>query len=167
MYIFFGEIPNQALCSFFQIRLSFCCWVVRAFYMLWILIFVTCFKYLLPLYCLPFNSHNGLFWWTEVFNSNEVQHHFSFAFMPSHVWLFATLWTIACQAPLSMEFYRQEYWSGLPCLHPGDLPDPGTEPASPVAPALQSDSLSLRNLESPTFTVQLHFSCPVLNIFPI
>ena len=36
----------------------------------------------------------------------------------------ATLWTVAHQAPLSMEFYRQEYWSGLPCLHPGDLPDP-------------------------------------------
>ena len=41
----------------------------------------------------------------------------------SHVWLFATPWTIAPQAPLSMGFSRQEYWSGLPFLHPGDLPE--------------------------------------------
>ena len=51
---------------------------------------------------------------------------------------FATLWTIALQAPLSMGFPRQEYWSGLSFLSPGDLPDPGIEPTSP---ALQADSL--------------------------
>ena len=45
----------------------------------------------------------------------------------SHVQLFATLWTVAHQVPLSMRFSRQEFWSGLPCLPPGDLPDPGTE----------------------------------------
>ena len=50
---------------------------------------------------------------------------------------------IANQAPLSMGFSRQEYWSGLPCPSPEDLPDPGTEPISPVAPALQADSLPL------------------------
>ena len=49
-----------------------------------------------------------------------------------------TLWTVACQAPLSMEFSRQEYWSGLPCPPPGDLPNPGTKPR---CPALQADSL--------------------------
>ena len=54
----------------------------------------------------------------------------------NHVWLFATLQTIACQAPLSMEFSRQEYWSGLPCPSPGDLPDPGIEPTSLVSSAL-------------------------------
>ena len=43
----------------------------------------------------------------------------------SRVWLFATLWTVAHQAPLSMGFSRQEYWSGWPCPPPGDLPDPG------------------------------------------
>ena len=43
----------------------------------------------------------------------------------SHVWLFVTHLTVACQAPLSMEFSRQEYWSRLPCPPPGDLPDPG------------------------------------------
>ena len=50
--------------------------------------------------------------------------------------LFAILWTIACQAPLSMGFSRQEYWSGLLCPPPGDLLDPGLEPRSP---ALQAD----------------------------
>ena len=48
----------------------------------------------------------------------------------SCVWLFSTLWTIACQAPLSVGFSRQEYWSGLPCLPPGGFPNPGFEPAS-------------------------------------
>ena len=50
----------------------------------------------------------------------------------------ATPWTVACQAPLSMGFSRQEYWTGLPFPSPGDLPDPGIEPGSP---ALQADSL--------------------------
>ena len=48
----------------------------------------------------------------------------------SHVRLTATLWTIAHQAPPSMGFSRQEYWSGLPFPAPGDLPNPGIEPAS-------------------------------------
>ena len=48
----------------------------------------------------------------------------------SRVRLFVTLWTVACQAPLSMGFSRQEYESGLPCPPPGDLPDPGIEPMS-------------------------------------
>ena len=56
----------------------------------------------------------------------------------SHVQLFVTLWTIACQAPLSMGFSRQEYWSGLPFPSPGDLPNRGIEPRSP---ALQADPL--------------------------
>ena len=56
----------------------------------------------------------------------------------SHVGLFVTPWTVACQAPLSMEFSRQGYWGGLPCPSPGDLPDPGVEPMSP---SLQADSL--------------------------
>ena len=50
----------------------------------------------------------------------------------SSVQLFATQWTIAHQALLSMGFSRQEYWSELPFPFPGDLPDPGTEPRSPV-----------------------------------
>ena len=56
----------------------------------------------------------------------------------SRVLLFVTPWIVACQPPLSMGFSRQEYWRGLPFLSPGDLPGPGTEPASP---AMQTDSL--------------------------
>ena len=54
----------------------------------------------------------------------------------SHVQLFATSWTVAYQAPLSMEFSSQEYWSRLPFPTPGDLPDPGIKPTSHVSPAL-------------------------------
>ena len=50
----------------------------------------------------------------------------------SYVWLFGTPWNVACQVPLSMEFLRQEYWSGLPFPPPGYLPHPGIEPTSPV-----------------------------------
>ena len=56
----------------------------------------------------------------------------------SHIWLFKTPLIVAFQVPLPMEFSRQEYWSGLPCPPPGDLPNPGTEPSSP---ALQVDYL--------------------------
>ena len=61
----------------------------------------------------------------------------------SHFRLFATPWTAALQAHLSMGLSRQEYWSGLPFPPPGDLPDPGIEPMSPVAPASQADPLLL------------------------
>ena len=57
--------------------------------------------------------------------------------------LFVTLWTIAHQDPQSMGLSRQEYWSGLPCPSPGDLPDPGIKPTSPEAPAFQVGSLPL------------------------
>ena len=56
----------------------------------------------------------------------------------SRVQLFPTPWTVARQAPLSMGFFRQEYWSGLPFPSPEDLPDSGIKPRSP---ALQADSL--------------------------
>jgi len=49
---------------------------------------------------------------------------FAVACVLSHVRLFATSWTVACQAPLSMGFSKQEYWSGLPFFPSGDLPDP-------------------------------------------
>ena len=62
------------------------------------------------------------------------------------VWLCVTPWTVACQAPLSMKFSRQEYWSGLPCHPPEDLPDSGIQPR---APTLQADSLLLSHQGSP------------------
>ena len=64
----------------------------------------------------------------------------------SPIQLFATPWTVANQTPLSMESPRQEYWSVLPFPPPGDLLDPGIEPASP---ALAADSLPLSHLGSP------------------
>ena len=54
----------------------------------------------------------------------------------SHVQLFATPWTVACQTPLSVVFSRQEYWRGLLFPPPGNLPNPGIKPVSPAAPAL-------------------------------
>ena len=71
---------------------------------------------------IEFTDDSCLYQWTRSF---------------SRVWLFATPWTTADQAPLSMGFSRQEYWSGLPFPSPGDLPNPGIEPRSP---ALQADS---------------------------
>ena len=56
----------------------------------------------------------------------------------SRVQLFATPWAVAHCAPLSMGFFRQEYWSGVPCPPPGDLPNPGIEPRFP---ALRADAL--------------------------
>ena len=61
-----------------------------------------------------------------------------------------TPWTIACQAPLSMGFSRQKYWSGLPFPPPEDLPNPGIEPRSP---ALQADSLVSEPPGKPVSTV--------------
>ena len=74
------------------------------------------------------------------------------ACMLSHVLLFMTPWTVACQAPLSMGFSRQEDWSELPFPPPGDLPRPGIEPSSP---ALQVDSLSTELSEKPKSIIKV------------
>ena len=58
----------------------------------------------------------------------------------SRVQLFVTLWTVACQAPLSMGFSQKEYWSELAFPSPGDLPDLGIEPVTPASSALQTVS---------------------------
>ena len=60
----------------------------------------------------------------------------------SHVQLFGTPWTIACQDPLSMGLSWQEYWSGMPFPTPGNPPDPGIKPTSPVAPVLAGGLLN-------------------------
>ena len=57
----------------------------------------------------------------------------------SHVQHFVTPWTVTCQAPLSMGFSRQEFWSELSFPSPGDLPDQGMEPMSPIS-SMQVDS---------------------------
>ena len=68
----------------------------------------------------------------------------------SHVRLFATPWTVAYQAPPSMEFSRQEYWSGLPFPSPKDLPNPGIESGSP---ALQADTVLSEPQGSPNVII--------------
>ena len=70
------------------------------------------------------------------------------------VQLFATPWTVARQAPLSMGLSRQEYQSGLSCLPPADLPKPGIKPRSP---ALQADSLPFQPPGKPYFCANFHF----------
>ena len=77
---------------------------------------------------------------------------------PSRGRLSATPWTVACQAPLSMKFSRQEYWSGLPFPSPEDLSNPGIEPGSS---ALQADSLPTVLLGKPSNSNQLLFIIPV------
>ena len=65
------------------------------------------------------------------------------------VWLFVTPWTVAHQSLLSMEFSRQEYWSRLSFLSPGDFPDPGIQPGSPTS---QADFLSSKPPQTRDFT---------------
>ena len=62
-------------------------------------------------------------------------------------------WTVAHQAPLSMGFSKQEYWSGFPCPPPGDLPDPEIEPVSPVAPALVGRFFTTEPPGKPNITI--------------
>ena len=76
----------------------------------------------------------------------------------SHVQLSTTPWTIAHQAPLSMEFSRQEYWSGLPFHSPGDLPDLGIEPGSPT---LQADSLPSESPALVAWISRILYKCEV------
>ena len=83
----------------------------------------------------------------------------------SRVRLFETLWTLACQAPLSMGFSRQEYWSGLPCPLPGDLPDSGIIPSiSYVCLHWQAGSLPLvpANAAAAAAAAKSPQSCPTL-----
>ena len=77
------------------------------------------------------------------------------AWIFSCVWLFVTLWTIACQTPLSMGFPKQEYWNGLPFPSSGDCPHPGIKSTSP---ALQVDSVPLRHQGSSCVCVWLFSS---------
>ena len=71
----------------------------------------------------------------------------------SRVRLFATLWSVAYQAPPSLGFSRQEYWSGLPFPSPGDLPNPGIKPGSPV---LQADALPSEPPGKPQIMLDLY-----------
>ena len=84
--------------------------------------------------CTPHWSALAAAWWQTGWSHSG--HHACVLSHFSRVWVFATLQTVACQAPLSMGFSREEYWSGLPFPSPGDLPDPGIQPTSFTSPAL-------------------------------
>ena len=80
----------------------------------------------------------------------------------SHAWLFVTLWSVACQAPLSTEFSRQEYWSRLPCPPPRDFSDPGIEPESLMSPSLAGRFFTTSaTWEAPLTLKRCAFSVPV------
>ena len=100
-------------------------------------------------HCLTSRVHDQCYWPFQAGWERSLRENASMLSRCSQVQLFATPWTVARQAPPSMGFSRQEYWSGLPFPFPGDLPDLGIEPRSPVAPALQADSLPLSHQGSP------------------
>ena len=113
----------------------------------------------LPSMCVHMHTHNILCFFS---NRTLVISILTSLVKTSHMWtcvlshsvmfqLFATPWTVACQTPLSMEFFRQEYWSRLPFPPPGDLPDPGIEPWSPESPSLASEFFTTEPLGSPTY----------------
>ena len=99
-------------------------------------------------------------------------HEFKLVKSLSRVQHFATLWIVAHQAPPSMEFSRQEYWSGLPFPSPGDLLNPGIEPGSPAlwADTLLSEPPGNPSLGMPNFRSSFHLflstkNCSELKFF--
>ena len=79
----------------------------------------------------------------------------------SRIQLFVTPWTVACQAPLSMGFPREEYWRGLPCPPPGDLPQPGVKPTSLRSPALTDRFFNTgATWEAPRIHISSYFGFP-------
>ena len=73
--------------------------------------------------------------------------------------LFVTPWTVVCQAPLSMGFFGQEYWSGVPCSPAGNLPSSGTEPAFLVSPALAGTVVTTSTTQEALPTLHHHNVC--------
>ena len=92
----------------------------------------------------------------DVGSSPAPTWHIVLGLSPSVVSDSATPWTVARQAPLSMGFSRQEYWSGFPCSSPGGPPDPEITPMSLKPPALQADSLpaKLPGNDTPTYMLK-------------
>ena len=117
---------------------------------------------------------SSVYWYTEAIVAPQTYsnwiHYIHSLFTPifklvcmlSHfgcVHLFAATRMLAHQAPLTMRFSRQEYWSGLLFPPPEDLPDPGIEPSFPVSPALQADSLPLSHQGSHILVSELSNGC--------
>ena len=89
----------------------------------------------------------------------------------SHIQLFATAWTTACQSPLSMGFSRHEYWSGLPFPPLGNPPDPGMEPMSPVSPALAggcfTSGTTWEALNVSVYEITMSYTLNILQFFQL
>ena len=156
VYLIFRNVSSSPLPIFIRVVLL-CCWIVRILYIFWILEpYQMCD---LQIICLIFWFIFSLSWWCPLmyrsfqFCSSSVSVFFFFSCgailsprllltssfsllylyewtLFSHVWPFAAPWTVARQAPLSVEFSRKESWSGLPFPSPGDLPKSGIEPTS-------------------------------------
>ena len=83
----------------------------------------------------------------------------------SCVWLFAAPWPVDCQAPLSMEFSRQGYWSRLPCFSPRNLPDPVIEPMSLTSPALAGRFFTSWTIIQPKYSTKSYSITYFLHMF--
>ena len=86
-----------------------------------------------------------------------------YAWLLSHVWLFATPWTVAHQASLSMGFSRQEYWNRLPFPTAGNLPNPGIKPQSPVSPVLPSRFFTTASPGKPSYRLNRPIFFPLIH----
>ena len=131
------------LCIFADTCLFLCCSVLTSWIVLkrvWVLVFI--FNKVWKFFSVMLNLVH--------YSKRHCNSCFVFLFIPIKIYYtFVTPRTIAHQAPLSMVFSRQEYWSGLPFPSPGDLPDPGIECESPVSSVLQVDYLPLTYQGSP------------------
>ena len=133
LWSIFSFSGNRIVCwpFFFQLKMSFDC----------LLISVNSFEKLaLGIIVDPFKTRITKLWPVHLCMRAQSL---------SSIWFYVNIWTGACQAPLSVEFSRQEYRSGLPFPASGDLPNPGIEPKSLASPVLATDSLLLHHLGNP------------------
>ena len=137
-----GGDPSAAvvpsLCSYLSVSaftwfLLICCWLLTLYSSA--LLMTRAYMWSVPYIFLFAGERRMIIMKRKSISNKEGRHPFhvyEHAQLLSHVWLSATLWSVACQSPLSAGLPRQDYWSGLPFPSPGDLPDPGIEPTSPA-----------------------------------
>ena len=97
----------------------------------------------------------------------RLRHKFSSVQSLSLVRLFATPWTVARQAPLTMGFSRQEYWCGWPFPSPGDLPDPGIKPTSPAFPASAGGFFTTEPPGKPYIYICIYLLFQILSLYRV
>ena len=116
------------------------------------LVLFVCVYYALSLLWAEAATYVTLLCKLDIFISDLPSTQVKVKVLVAHSCLFATPWTVAHKALLSMGSSRQKYWSGLPCPPPRDLPNTGIKPVSPASPSLQADSLPLSHWGSPQMT---------------